>query len=176
MGRYSSEFKQSMIRKLMLPGGPSATALAETSGVSQATLSRWLREAASVALVANDTDKKPPPREARRAEDWPPAERLRVVRETVDLTGAELGVYLRREGLHEATVTEWREQADAAALGALGGKRAQTKEQKRIRELERELTRKDKALAETAALLVLAKKVHALWGDEDDDTPGRSGK
>ena len=31
-------------------------------------------------------------------------------------------------------------------------------------------------LAETAALLVLAKKVHALWGDEDDDTPGRSGK
>jgi transposase len=42
--------------------------------------------------------------------------------------------------------------------------------------LERELTRKDKALAETAALLVLSKKVQALWGDEDDDTPGRSGK
>ncbi|MCB9609584.1 MAG: transposase [Polyangiaceae bacterium] len=57
MGRYSSEFKQSMIQKLLLPGGPSATALAETSGVSQATLSRWLREAASVALVANDTDR-----------------------------------------------------------------------------------------------------------------------
>ena len=176
MGRYSSEFKQSMIRKLMLPGGPSATALAETSGVSQATLSRWLREAASVALVANDTDKKPPPREARRPEDWPPSERLRVVRETVGLSGAELGVYLRREGLHEATVTEWRGQADAGALGALGGSRARTKEQKRIRELERELNRKDKALAETAALLVLAKKVRALWGDEDDDTPGRSGK
>ena len=172
MGRYSSEFKQSMIQKLLLPGGPSATALAETSGVSQATLSRWLREAASVALVANDTDKKPPPREARRPEDWSPDERLRVVRETAGLTGSELGVYLRREGLHEATVTEWRGQA----LAALGGSRARTKEQKRIRELERELTRKDRALAETAALLVLAKKVHALWGDEDDDTPGRSGK
>ena len=176
MGRYSNEFKESMIQKLLLPGGPSARALAETSGVAQATLSRWLREAASVALVANDTDKKPPPREARRPEDWSPDERLRVVRETAGLTGAELGTYLRREGLHEATVSDWRRQADAGALGALGGSRTLTKEQKRIRELERELTRKDKALAETAALLVLAKKVHALWGDEDDDTPGKSGK
>jgi transposase-like protein len=173
MGRYSNEFKQRMIQKLMLPGGPSARALAETSGVSQVTLSRWLRQAASVALVANDTDKKPPPREARRPEDWSPDERLRVVRETAGLMGSELGVYLRREGLHEATVTEWREQA----LAALGGSaRARTKEQQRIRELERELNRKDKALAETAALLVLAKKVHALWGDEDDDTSGRSGQ
>ncbi len=172
MGRYSNDFKQSMIKKLLLPGAPSATALAKASGVSQVTLSRWLREAASVALVANDTDKKPPPREARRAEDWSADERLRVVRETAGLTDAELGVYLRREGLYEATVTEWREQA----LLALGGTRTRTQEQRRIRELERELTRKDKALAETAALLVLSKKVQALWGDEDDDTPGRSGK
>ena len=41
---------------------------------------------------------------------------------------------------------------------------------KRIKELERELRRKDKALAETAALLVLQKKVHEIWGDGDDDT------
>ncbi|MBK8411631.1 MAG: hypothetical protein IPL19_27135 [Sandaracinaceae bacterium] len=78
-----------MIQKLMLPGGPSARALAETSGVSQVTLSRWLRQAASVALVANDTDKKPPPREARRPEDWSPDERLRVVRETAGLMGSD---------------------------------------------------------------------------------------
>ena len=46
----------------------------------------------------------------------------------------------------------------------------------RIKELERELRRKDKALAETAALLVLKKKVQAIWGDEDDDTEPKSGK
>ena len=69
------------------------------------------------------------------------------------------------------SVVPWQQ-----ALAALGGSRARTKEQQRIRELERELNRKDKALAETAALLVLAKKVHALWGDEDDDTSGRRGK
>lgn len=172
MGRYSDEFRESMIQKLLLPGAPTAKALAETSGVSQPTLSRWLREAASVRLVANDPDKKTHAQKGRRPEDWSPDERFRVVRETAGLADAELGAYLRREGLHEATVNEWREQA----LAALGGSRARTKEQKRIRELERELTRKDKALAETAALLVLSKKVHALWGDEDDDTPGRSDK
>ena len=176
MGRYSNEFKDTMIQKLLTPGGPSATALAEKTGVSQSTLSRWLREAVSVALVANDTEKKPPPREGRRPEDWPPVERLRVVRETEGLEGSELGTYLRREGLHEATVEGWREDVDAAALAALGGKRKRSREQKQIRQLQRELERKDKALAETAALLVLAKKARALWGDEDDDTNGRSGR
>jgi transposase len=44
------------------------------------------------------------------------------------------------------------------------------------RELEKELRRKDKALAETAALLVLKKKVQEIWGDEDGDTPGKKGK
>ena len=47
---------------------------------------------------------------------------------------------------------------------------------KRIKELERELVRKDKALAETAALLVLKKKMALLWGDGDDDTPPKSDK
>ena len=49
-------------------------------------------------------------------------------------------------------------------------------EAKRLRELERELQRKDKALAETAALLVLQKKVQAIWGDGDDDTEAKKGK
>lgn len=47
-------------------------------------------------------------------------------------------------------------------------------ESRRVRELERELRRKDKALAEAAALLVLQKKVQALWGDGDDDTKKES--
>ena len=90
------------------------------------------------------------------------------------LEGSELGAVLRREGLHGTVVDEWRRHVEEGALAALGGKRQRTREQKRIRELERELKRKDKALAETAALLVLTKKVQALWGDGDDDTPGRN--
>jgi transposase-like protein len=172
MSRYSSAFKQNMIKKLLSPNGPSASALSQTSGVSQATLSRWLRQAANLALVENTKEQRPAARQPRRPEDWPPEERLRMVRETEGLQGSELGAFLRREGLYEATVAEWREQA----LAALGGKRQRSREQKRIRQLERDLDRKDKALAETAALLVLAKKARALWGEEDDDTTGRSGQ
>ena len=54
--------------------------------------------------------------------------------------------------------------------------RRNTVDAKRIRALEKELNRKDKALAETAALLVLKKKVQEIWGDEDDLTARSNGK
>lgn len=42
-------------------------------------------------------------------------------------------------------------------------------EQKRMKQLQRELRRKDRALAETAALLTLSKKAGAIWGRNDED-------
>ena len=161
-----------MIKKLAGPGRRTATALAEESGVSQPTLSRWLREAGSVPPMSDDKSKAP---KARRPQDWSAEEKLRAVVQAGGLSEEELGAFLRREGIHEAHLKEWR----GAALGALGGQRdkPQTKaEAKRIRELERELKRKDKALAETAALLVLQKKVREIWGDGDDDTEPKNGK
>jgi transposase len=53
-------------------------------------------------------------------------------------------------------------------------KHTRSLEARRVRELEKELRRKDKALAEAAALLVLQKKVQAIWGDADDDTTKES--
>ena len=90
------------------------------------------------------------------------------------LSEEELGVFLRRRGLHRAHLRQWREQI-VAGLKAPRSKKA-SPEARRIRELEHELQRKDKALAETAALLVLKKKVHQIWGDEDGDTTPRSGR
>lgn len=87
------------------------------------------------------------------------------------LAGTELGAFLRREGLHEATLREWK----SSVLEALGPQKVSRADAKRIRELEKQLRRKDRALAETAALLVLQKKAQELWGDEDDDTDPRSG-
>ena len=83
---------------------------------------------------------------------------------------AELGEFLRRSGLHEATLAEWR----AAALEGLAPRKVSGKEGKRVRELERELRRKERALAEAAALLVLQKKAQAIWGDEDENTDPRT--
>jgi transposase-like protein len=111
---------------------------------------------------------------SRRPEDWSAAERLRVIAQASLLSEAELGAFLRREGLHEETLQQWR----ASALEGLSPERVSRSREKatakQVRELERQLRRKDKALAETAALLVLQKKVQAIWGDEDDSTDPKS--
>jgi transposase-like protein len=120
----------------------------------------------------NDDKDRARPRAGRRPQDFSPEEKLRIVQQASQLQDAELGAFLRREGLHEADLAEWREQVSEGALAALAGRRQRTTEQKRVRKLESELRRKEKALAEAAALLILAKKSRALWPEEDDDTTG----
>ncbi len=71
--------------------------------------------------------------------------------------------------IRQADLAEWRRSA-LAALGGVPKAVAGGGEARRVRELEKQLRRKDKALAEAAALLVLQKKVQSIWGDEDDDT------
>lgn len=96
------------------------------------------------------------------------------MREAGALAGDELGAWLWRKGLHAEQLAQWR----AAALAGLDAPRpaaapaAQTA--RRVKALERELQRKEKALAEAAALLVLRKKVAALWADGADDTDDES--
>jgi hypothetical protein len=91
------------------------------------------------------------------------------------LAGDDLGEFLRREGVHEADLAEWRSAA-LVGLGTRPKTSAVSADARRVRELERELLRKDKALAETAALLVLKKKVQEYWGDEDDSTKKETDK
>ena len=185
--RYSEAFKAKMVQRMSSPDGVSAYALSEDVGVHQTTLSRWLLEAGRVESVSK---RKKQPRKTkpstgtessgRRPDDWTPAEKLEAVMEAAGLPEDELGEFLRRKGLHEEQLEQWREQVKKAGLESLGdtgrrGGRA-SPEAKRLRELEKELRRKDKALAEASALLVLKKKAQAIWGDEDDDTDPRNGK
>lgn len=93
-----------------------------------------------------------------------------MVLDASQVRDTELGAFLRERGLHEETLKDWR----AAALEALGPQKKVAAESRRVRELEKQLRRKDRALAETAALLVLQKKARAIWGDGDDDTEPKS--
>jgi transposase-like protein len=161
--QYTEAFKSRMIRRLVGPTAESASAVAAEVGVSQESLSRWLRAAGTVGGMARATRKQ-----------WTGAEKLRVVREAHGLSDSALGALLRREGLHEAQLTAWRAAAEAALAEPTRGRAGPSVEAKRIKELERELRRKDAALAETAALLVLKKKADAWWGDADDTTTARS--
>jgi transposase len=160
MPQYSSAFKQRMLRRLIGPSAMSANALAHEVGVGQPLLSRWLRESRNVESMGSSKKKK-----------WTGAEKLRVVTEARGLSENELGALLRREGLHAGDLAAWQMAAEAAL--SEGPRTSRSADARRIRELERELRRKDAALAETAALLVLKKKVQAIWGDGDDITVPR---
>lgn len=172
---YSKKFKSRIVAKMVGPHAVSATALAPGLGISQPTLSRWLREARTVSAMSKKSQRSKDHARPRRPQDWSPEEKLRVVVESRGLTDEELGAFLRKEGLHQVQLDEWSETARSSLSVRKGSKKASA-ESKRIRELERELGRKEKALAEAAALLILKKKAQAIWGDEDDDTEPRNGR
>jgi transposase-like protein len=172
--RYPESLKQDLLRKLMRPNAPSATELASRTGISHATLSRWLKEASKVRSMSTRDEQEheePARKVGRSTRDLSPEDKLSLVQRAAELDEAGLGAFLRREGVHEADLTLWREQASEGALGALAGKRQRSLEQKRIRKLEAELKRKEKALAEAAALLVLSKKMQALYLHADNGKP-----
>lgn len=164
MAKYSERFRTQMVKRMVGPNGMTATQLSAQVGVSQSTLSKWLRD--SVADVADhENDDEPTPTKTRSA-----LQRMELVVQAAKLDDSELGAFLRRHGVHESELRQWREQLEGALAAAPRPSRSSAKDKKRIKSLERELRKKEKALAEAAALLVLQKKVRAIWGDEDDDT------
>lgn len=167
---YPVEYRDAMVRRMIGPSGVSAHELSRDTGVPRQTLCRWRVAALRLHWMEHNEDAcDGPPR--IRPQDWPPQEKLRVVLEAAALDDEELGELLRREGLHEAQLEEWRQDALSGALDALADKpRRAAASSKRMRELERELARKDRALAETTALLVLRGKLEALLEEEGDDT------
>jgi transposase-like protein len=174
MQTYSEKFKRKMVQRMSGIHPMSATALSKEVGVPQATLSRWLLAAGTLgAMTPTKKDDLMGSDGTKRAEDRTPEQKLRVIVAAAQLPPSELGAFLRREGLHEADLEAWRETV-LGAFKPAPSKHAKSVEARRVRELERELRRKDKALAEAAALLVLQKKVQALWGDADDDTKRES--
>lgn len=177
---YSETFKRKMVQKMTGPNAASAGALAREVNVAQTTLSRWLRQAPAIDVDFDsnpDHGERAVSRSPKRPEDWSPEDKMAAVLEASALSEELLGAFLRRKGLHEADVERWK----AGMLAGVSGERpdkAKKREKaalnRRVRELEKELSRKDKALAETAALLVLKKKARQIWGDGESDIPRKT--
>jgi transposase len=182
---YSAAFRTKMVQRLVGPKAVSANQLAREVGIHQPTLSRWLRDAQASAMGTSNGTKRNPPASASAKPTVAPKksadDKLRIVFAAEALAPDDLGALLRREGVHDAELQAWRTAVKTAAVAGLNGTAsnvapARSAERKRIYQLERELRRKDKALAEAAALLMLEKKLQALWGDGDDDMDTRSGR
>jgi len=146
MAKYSNEFKEQTVRKMMPPNAMSVAQVSRETGVSEQTLYHWRNRFRNQGKAV--------PADPSNPEHW-------------------LADYCRRKGLYIEQVTRWREAAIAGAETqrpvSAAERRELQQERKKTRKLEKELRRKEKALAETAALLVLQKKAQAIWGDGEDD-------
>ena len=165
MKRYSAERKEAILKQMMTPMNKTVAQLAQENGISEPTLYTWRSELKSQGLSV--------PGNGKNAEDWTSEDKFRIVLETASLNATELAEYCRRKGLYAEQIEEWRKvcaQANANARQKAKVVKDESKEdKKRIRQLEKELRRKEKALAEAAALLILRKKVQAIWGDNEED-------
>ncbi len=171
MKRYSTKFKSRMVQRMTGAEGISACALQRETGVTRVTLSRWLKEFSKVPSMSKQNNSHSKRRGRRSA-----ADKLRILFEASDLPDERLGELLRREGIHEEDLTEWRSKATVALKDGKRKKSETTPEAIEIRNLKRELRRKEKALAEAAALLVLKKTLSDYFEEEDESTQKRTDK
>ena len=172
---YSKAFRTLMVQKMTSPNRPDVVTLSAELGVPRSTLYRWVSDAGKlIPQIDAERPLSPEPTQRpsrmKRPQDWSAEEKLVAVLEGAAMSDEDLGAFLRSRGLHEAQLQQWRKQMISGLNPAPIQRGKNSLETKRVRELEKELRRKDKALAETAALLVLKKKAQAIWGDEDDDT------
>ena len=161
--KYPSQLKEQVIGKMMPPKNVSVSSLSKEYGIPEGTLYAWRKVALELGVAA--------PGDGRNTEAWTSRTKFAVVLETASLAAAELGEYCRAKGLYPEQIKAWRSvcersmDVNKAATNAMTLERKN--DQKRIRELEKELRRKESALAETAALLVLRKKAAAIWGEQE---------
>jgi transposase len=154
--QYSQEFKDAIVTKVINRGDLGIAEVCAREGIKVGSVYRWMRRD-TLGMMKTKTGSK----------SWSAREKLQAVSETLSTSEADTGLYLRREGLYSHQVDEWRGQVLASLESAPKRPTAKDGRDDRIKELEREVLRKDKALAEASALLILQKKVSLIWGDED---------
>lgn len=163
MPHYSEEIKASAVKQML--SGESVLNLSAKLGIANQTLYTWRKRALLNGNTVSNQNKK--------ADNWPAETKLNIVIETAGMNAQDLSEYCRTKGLYPEQITEWKQ-------AALTGYQRQTEQdktqaisrkadQKKIKSLESQLHRKDKALAETSALLVLSKKLQDLWKEDEED-------
>ena len=166
MAQYSQERREAVLSKLLPPHNRPVTRVAREEGICTATLYNWLKSAKERGVAVPGSGKK-------NAEQWSGEAKLAVVLETAGLNAEELSAYCRRKGLYPEQIERWKQACVDGADGmtasdATTQRQELQKLRREKRQLEKLLRRKDRALAESAALLVLQKKYRALLEDEDE--------
>lgn len=169
---YSTDVKESIMKMLYSPNAPSLRTISRDFGVPKSTIQIWMKQAGMMSsrqINSHDKDKY-----------WSPQIKLEAVMKSMSLNEEDYGEFLRRNGLYSSLVTQWKEKI----LESLVNVNARKNENENIkmdvsksseyRNLQKELQRKEKALAEITSLLVLKKKADLLWADEEESPPPKT--
>ena len=159
MGSYSPERKAAVIARMLPPHNQSISQISRQEGIPANTLYGWRSQAGCPTPLAADNGKSP--------QEWSQEARFAVLIETAPLSAHAVAEYCRRKGLFPEQLQQWKDSFMQPS------QREEKMEIKRLnkenQKLNREIIRKDKALAEAAALLILGKKFKALFGEENED-------
>lgn len=158
--KHSEAFIEQALVKVFSRGGRTIKSVAEDLNVSYHILKYWMKRKSVVKGGVSATKEK-------RPQDWTAAEQLVALQETHGLSGEALQAWCRERGLFAHHLTSWKTAFCAAGKEPASGAREVRTLKDEIAKLKRDAVRKDKALAEAAALLILQKKFRALWEDEE---------
>jgi transposase len=163
--KHSEDFKKATIQRLLSPGSPGPGKIAEDLGLAPSLLYSWKAKYATTQLM-NESNKKNP-------RNWTPEEMLEAIIETASMNEQGRGEYFRTNGLHSTDLDEFKNEfiklknEKKRGRPQLDPELAQLRKEKK--QMERNLKRKDAALAEYAARVILLKKSHEIWGTKEDD-------
>ncbi len=161
--RYSKELKSSVIAKLLPPNHQSLRQIQQETGVPEGTLKLWRKQIQRFEGPVGE----------QQSEQWSTRDKYLTAVETLTLSEIELGEYCRTKGLYVERVKSWQDnciQANGGVAQKLAlSQRREIEKEKELKKVKQELLRKESALAETVALLVLRTKANAIWGPKDEE-------
>ena len=165
---YSEAVKADVRRRMSPPLRQSVTQISAELGMHVASLYNWMKTWRLQGEVVPASEKHP--------EGWGATDKFTVVLETAGLNATELSAYCRERGLFPKQVERWRQASQDANEKPLltltvqkDLDRRHQQGQRESKQLKQELRRKEKALAEAAALLLTSKKIQAFWGEDAHD-------
>lgn len=174
--KYNQSFKLQAVEKaLSRDEGISLRMIARTLGVGNSTLNKWISKSRDQTLSAvsnRDISNATGMPKEKRPVDWSNEERLDLVIRCGSMNDVEINQVCREQGLYAHHLKQWKEEFSQGA--SMSKQTTEAAENKRLKHenkvLKKELNRKEKALAEAAALLVLQKKANRMWGLDEDDS------
>jgi transposase-like protein len=159
--RYSEEFKEQALAKVLQRGDKSIQLIADELTISVFTLKGWLKQSRSTPTTDMIKHQRP--------QDWTREQRFEALVSSAGFEGEALNAFCRERGLFTHHLEAWKQdfiKPLEATLKIRASHQAVKPLQDEIVQLKKDLQRKEKALAEAAALLILQKKYQAFWEEK----------